>query len=241
MYSRLLRREQRTCARDACENVFETQLADPKQFCSQSCRTTVHNVKRGPRSEATKRKISESVSRVQKMYAQIRIKQPVLVDKFGRSFKLVKSCLRCAISFETARWQNHKYCSVQCAMKDIGSRPTSPRAARGKSGIRPDISPSINFYSRWEANFARAMNFLEVDWMFQPKRFDIGGQMYTPDFFLPEFDVWIEIKNFLSDYSRQRDDKFHLTHPAEALIMILKDDYLRLEKSYASHIPLWER
>jgi predicted nuclease of restriction endonuclease-like RecB superfamily len=125
-------------------------------------------------------------------------------------------------------------------MKVTGGKPTSPKASRGKAGIRPDIHPSLYFYSRWEANTARLYTFQNILWEFSPTTFDIGNQTYTPDFYLPESDTYIEVKNFWGEYSRIRDTKFRLAHKKVKLTVILKDEYHRLEKEYAHHIPLWE-
>lgn len=125
-------------------------------------------------------------------------------------------------------------------MKVIGGRPTSPRAARAKAGIRNDISQTIYFYSRWEANFARLMHFLHIAWIHQPKTFQFTSQKYTPDFYLPETDTYIEIKNFLSDYAKNRDGQFRELYPRLTLILILKDDYLALQEKYALKIAGWE-
>jgi len=125
-------------------------------------------------------------------------------------------------------------------MHVVGSKPTSPRASRGKAGIRKDISPSIYFYSRWEANIARLYEYLEVKWEYAPRVFDIGGQNYTPDFYLPETDTYVEVKNFWWKYSIERDKKFRERYKNLKLKVILKDEYLELEKRYAELIPAWE-
>lgn len=125
-------------------------------------------------------------------------------------------------------------------MTVIGGRPTSPKASKGKNGIRKDISPTINFYSRWEANIARMYTFLNMRWQYAPKSFDIGGQTYTPDFYLPEKDMYIEVKNFWWTYSKIRDEKFRTIYPHIHLDVVLKEEYLKLEKQYAHLIPNWE-
>ncbi|MFZ3043975.1 MAG: hypothetical protein WA058_02625 [Minisyncoccia bacterium] len=79
-----------------------------------------------------------------------------------------------------------------------------------------------------------------MKWEYTPKTFDIGGQMYTPDFHLPETDSYIEVKNFWGEYSRIRDEKFRATHPAVHLKVVLKEEYLELEKTYAHLILCWE-
>lgn len=125
-------------------------------------------------------------------------------------------------------------------MRIVGGRPTSPKASRGKAGIRKDINDVIYFYSRWEANIARLYTYLGVTWKYTPKSFDIGGQIYTPDFYLPESDTYVEVKNFWSEYSKTRDMKFRKTHQNLCLKVILKKEYLKLEKHYARLIPHWE-
>lgn len=125
-------------------------------------------------------------------------------------------------------------------MAIIGGRPTSAKAARGKAGIRKDISKTIYFYSRWEANIARLFNYSDIKWKHQPKIFDLKTQTYTPDFYLPEYDMYIEVKNFLWKYSEIRDRKFRKLYPDINLILLLKKNYLELEKEYSHLIENWE-
>jgi predicted nuclease of restriction endonuclease-like RecB superfamily len=125
-------------------------------------------------------------------------------------------------------------------MKVTGARVTSPKASRGKAGIRKDVDATIYFYSRWEANMARLYTHLGISWVYAPTSFDIGGQMYTPDFYLPQTATYIEVKNFWSGYSRRRDEKFRAAYPDIRLEVILKDQYLELEARYAAFIPNWE-
>ena len=133
-----------------------------------------------------------------------------------------------------------RFCSVKCAVHVTGSQPTSPRAARAKAGIRLDIDPKIYFFSRWEANYARILNLKKIKWIHQPQRFKLSTQYYTPDFYLPKTGTYIEIKNFLAEYSQKRDQDFRRLYPKEKLILILKVDYKKLEKKYAPIIKEWE-
>lgn len=225
------KREKRICKNKECRNIFETKPSNPKIFCSQNCSASYNNNLRGPHTLEWRRKISESLKKSPYHYS---IKGKILVPR------LIKNCLTCGKKFETPRWQNHKYCNVMCSIKDIGSRRTSPKAAKGKNGIRLDISPDINFYSRWEANFARILNLLNIKWQFQPRTFDLGSQKYTPDFYLPEYNIFIEIKNFLSDFSIERDQKFRKFYPDIKLLLITKEEYLDLQSNFAPLIKNWE-
>lgn len=87
---------------------------------------------------------------------------------------------------------------------------------------------------------ARLYSLQNIAWEFEPRAFDIGGQMYTPDFYLVKTDTYVEVKNFWGRYSRIRDTKFREVYPTLNLQVILKDEYLLLEKKYADLIPNWE-
>ncbi|MDP4001586.1 MAG: hypothetical protein Q8P69_00870 [bacterium] len=221
--------EVRVCARVGCKKHFKVKKFDPKKFCSQSCSAKVNNSNRPAMTLETKLKIAGS------MFGRPSIfKGKILVQRLN------KKCRKCGKSFNTTRWQNHLYCSVNCAMKDIGGRPTSPKAARAKSGIRLDIDSQIYFFSRWEANFARILNLLKIKWVFQPGVFDLKFQKYTPDFYLPEYDLYVEIKNFLSDYSARRDMAFRKLYPDKNLLLILRPEYTKLQSDFAEYIEEWE-
>lgn len=218
------------CARNDCGKIFITSHSDPRRFCSQSCAATVNNSKR-KWSEDIKQKIAEA--------ARNRPGPSKGILKVPR-VTAVCSNPKCNKVFTHERYLARKYCSVHCNITITGSRPTSPKASRGKAGIREDVSDSIYFYSRWEANMARLYTYLGVRWEYTPRSFDIGDHTYTPDFYLPESETYIEVKNFLGEYSRIRDEKFRTTHPTIHLKVILKDEYLELEQAYAHLIPLWE-
>ena len=52
---------------------------------------------------------------------------------------------------------------------------------------------------------ARLYTHLKVKWKYAPRSFDIGRHTYTPDFYLPGTNTYIEVKNFWGEYSRIRD------------------------------------
>ena len=220
------KREKRNCKRINCGKIFQVQLSDPKLFCSQTCSAIFNNVKRGAMPEEVKFKIASKLKGRPNPYKGVlRVPREIIVCEMPG----------CGNIFSN-NWRKKRFCSTRCA----GTRTTSPKAARGKSGIRPDISDILCFYSRWEANFARILNFLNIKWEFQPKIFKLENQRYTPDFYLPESNTYIEIKNFLSDYSKNRYDGFRKSYPDLRLVLILKEDYLKLQKRFAPLIKTWE-
>lgn len=230
----LHKREKRVCKRPECAKTFEVIPCDPKIYCGKSCAAIVNNAvtKKGVRRPMNVRlKIAQSLKgRASPLKGSIRVP----------SIEIICASPRCKKVFFRARWMSRKFCSNQCAMSVIGGKPTSPRAARGKAGIREDIHPSAYFYSRWEANIARLFNFFGMAWVHQPATFDIGAQNYTPDFYLPQLETYIEVKNFLGAYSQSRDERFRKLYPHIKLTLLLKEEYKKLEIAYAPFIKNWE-
>lgn len=230
IFNVIRKRGKRHCGRLGCDKEFEVIQSDPKIYCSRNCAAIVNNGNR-QHPEIVKFKIANSLKGRP---------SPLRGIKKVPQVKLVCENIGCKKIFTAEQWAHRKFCSIACAMNVIGRKPTSPKAARGISGTRKDIDGNLYFYSRWEANFARILNLLDIKWIYQAKTFDLGNHTYTPDFYLPQHDVWIEIKNFLSDYSKKRDEKFRECYPDSNLILILKKDYLKLQEKFAIYIKNWE-
>lgn len=220
----------KTCVREGCEARFETQPASRKRYCGSSCAARVSNANRYLRTE-TRKKISEKLKGKRSPFKGM-ILVPRLSSVCGNAV--------CGKAFVHERHRSRKFCSRTCAFKVINSRPTSAKASRGKSGIRPDIHPQYYFHSRWEANIARLYSYLGVEWVYEPRTFDLGSRTYTPDFYLPRENTYIEVKNFWNKHSEGRDLLFRMTYPEITLKVILKPEYLQLEHEYARQIPSWE-
>lgn len=48
--------------------------------------------------------------------------------------------------------------------------------------------------STWEIKYAQYLDSNNIKWLYESKTFDLGNTTYTPDFYLPETDEYIEIK-----------------------------------------------
>lgn len=52
-----------------------------------------------------------------------------------------------------------------------------------------------HFRSRLEARWAVFFDALGLKWEYEPEGFDLGGGVrYLPDFWLPDLDMWVEVK-----------------------------------------------
>lgn len=158
-----------------CENLHKK----PGKFCSRKCANS-----RGPRSEETKRKISESVKKSPSGFVLDRSKSHKN-KKLGKDVK----CLTCDNVFYRPKCKEYKkYCSSKCNPNIGGYRNNS---GRSKSGYYKKIYCGSTYELVWviynldhNIKFKKFEGFIEYS----------GGKKYFPDFF--QDDVIIEIKGY---------------------------------------------
>lgn len=221
----------RECANPGCLNQFKAKPYDPKKYCSHSCAAGVSNQGR-IQTIQTRQKISHWF----KTHSYFIPHNPKHIATLTCSNPDCRSLYSVPLYLAKKR----KYCSSTCAIKIIGGQTTSPKASKGKPGIRTDIDPQICFYSTWEANIARVFNLTGVKWQYAPKIFDLGLHTYRPDFYLPDNETYIEVKNFMGDYSKMRDSLFRSKFPNTKLHILSKYEYKQIEQEYKPLIENWE-
>ena len=104
-------------------------------------------------------------------------------------------------------------------MTKMSPKPDRLRlAATYKGGFRKDLNVFVR--SEWEAIVLRWLNYKNKKWEYEPKRFvfeDIksGTKSYFPDIYLPEEDIWIEIKGYTNKSDKTRLKRFKKYYPEE--------------------------
>lgn len=63
----------------------------------------------------------------------------------------------------------------------------------------PTVHRSIKMRSKLEASFAAALDQSGVEWVYEAEGFDIDGVWYLPDFWLPSFRAFVEVKGVIDD------------------------------------------
>lgn len=118
--------------------------------------------------------------------------------------------------------------------------------SRTKSGKRKDLD-NIFFRSAWEANIARYYNYIGIKWEYEPKTFIFdnvtrGSVSYTPDFYLPEEDKWIEVKGWMDSKSKTKLKRFARQYPEEykKLELIQQKEYNEIKRKMSGFIKNWE-
>jgi hypothetical protein len=88
---------------------------------------------------------------------------------------------------------------------------------------------TITMQSTWEVTFAKKMDRWRINWKYEPRSFYVGkgkwfGKYYLPDFYLPKFDLYVEIKGHLHKHSKRKLQAFRRRYPNIKWIMLQKDD-----------------
>jgi hypothetical protein len=81
--------------------------------------------------------------------------------------------------------------------------------------------------SSWEVDIIRILDLLDIKYMYEPRRFYFRKEResYLPDLYIPEYDVWIEIKGWMDKRSRRRCDLFMKYHKDKSFIILEQVEY----------------
>lgn len=113
-----------------------------------------------------------------------------------------------------------------------------------KAGWREDLGRY--FRSSWEANYARFLNFSKVGWKYEHKTFWFsnikrGTRSYTPDFYLPDENVYHEVKGWFDPKSTTKLKRMAKYHPDVKVIVIGREWFADANrKGLCRLIPNWE-
>lgn len=92
------------------------------------------------------------------------------------------------------------------------------------SGKRKFSFGAVAMRSRWEVAFASVFDDQGYEWEYEPKRFTLpSGATYTPDFYLPQVDLWVEVKGYLTPQAKAKFDEFCEMVGRRAVMVIGKD------------------
>lgn len=122
-----------------------------------------------------------------------------------------------------------------------------------KAGWR-EIGGVRKFYrSRWEANYARYLQWLKErgeisEWLHEPETFWFEGikrgvRSYLPDFKVTEPSgaiAYHEVKGWMDDRSRVCLKRMAKYHPAVKIILIDRKQYTAMKHKLMALVPEWE-
>lgn len=218
--SRTVERETRQCANPACTATFEAPVTSQQQFCGMTCARSVSNKERW----SDKRKMTTCPcgevfyspypkkyhsDECRAMYAGKRQKDP---DNY-----VTFNCLNCGK--EVTRLKNYggnlaqKYCSNECSAK------------HNRTKQHVVVEDAMVLDSPYEALFYGFMRLRKIPCERADRNLALsvnGSGWYCPDFYLPDLDLWVEVKGFEDDDDRLRYDVWRL--PGRKLAVLRRQE-----------------
>lgn len=116
------------------------------------------------------------------------------------------NCDYCDVDYYKPIGQETKYCGKQCQYK-AQSSGLHEIPSNGRLGFRYDLPSNYFFKSSLEADYARWCEATNISYVYEHKTFTVQydgrEKQYTPDFYHPDEDRYVELKAI------RRDRKFN--------------------------------
>ena len=139
-----------------------------------------------------------------------------------------------AIVLETGRFEEAERQPPEA--KDQPSFPPTP--------LTSQLTPAT-FAHPSEEEFARLLDFYQIEWIYEPRSFALqwegkASEMFTPDFYLPALDLYVEMTTLKPGLTRGKNRKVRRLrelYPEANIKLLARRDYDRLLAKYG-HGPL---
>lgn len=104
----------------------------------------------------------------------------------------------------------------------------------------------IDFHHASEAEFARLLNYYGIDWQYEPNQFPLQWrdgrpvEMFRPDFYLTEYDLYIELTTMRQALVRRKNRKLRLLralYPEINIKLLYRRDFHRLLSGFGLPAP----
>lgn len=124
------------------------------------------------------------------------------------------------------------FCSVSCLAKQITTAIDETHMVRYDPFISDEYAITNDPYATWDTRkrmFFRSsyekmvsdfFDIIEVRWMYEPYQFNVGTTIYVPDFYLPDKDLFVEVKGYWLNASRRKMSFFVQDYPNVNLLLI---------------------
>lgn len=138
----------------------------------------------------------------------------------------------CSVILERAELQQFK----ERVWKARERAARSPVHSTATSQLR-----SVEFAHESEAEMANLLDFYQIEWLYEPRSFPLAwngsgvSQMFTPDFYLPELDMYMELttmKQSLITEKNRKVKKLREMYPEINVRLVTKKDFVKLLSKY---------
>src|SRR5687767_12361927 len=109
-----------------------------------------------------------------------------------------------------------------------------------------DADAAARFAHPAEQEVARVLSFFRLRWAYEPTSFTLRrhadgsvAEMFTPDFYLPDLDLYIELTTMRQPLVTRKNRKARMLremYPNVRLRLLYRRDYVRLMECYRGEI-----
>ncbi|HXG90868.1 MAG TPA: hypothetical protein VNN73_00675 [Blastocatellia bacterium] len=113
-----------------------------------------------------------------------------------------------------------------------------------EADAEPSAGQAVNFAHKSEEEFARILDFYHIAWQYEPRAFEIEWDeegnptsSFTPDFYLPEHDQYIEIttlKQSLVTKKNRKVRRLRELYPEVNIKVLYASDFRKLIEKFAA-------
>ena len=170
-----------------CENIFVSYPSQQRSYCSKKCQNESKKVSVFKRTcEYCGDTFEGKPSELNSYYCSRKC--------FHKAGRITKTCITCSKPFEIKKSDNHlQRCSRECQYIDQSNGKIKIHL-NGRTGYRKDINLQDYFKSALEADFARFVLYMGYSYLYEKKTFITDKGAYTPDFYIPELNTYVELK-----------------------------------------------
>ena len=124
--------------------------------------------------------------------------------------------------------------------KDFKARKKPAELAQTPQLPTTSLRPT-EFAHPSEAEFARLLDFYRLEWLYEPRSFPLKwngsdiAEMFTPDFYLPELDFYVELTTLKQNLMTQKNRKVRRLkelYPEINIKLLTKNDFTKLLAKY---------
>lgn len=196
---RVSNRTELKCAQ--CEKIYSLPVSksSKSKFCSRACKdinSTIHNKKANCLSCNTEFVVKKGKQYCNRTCYLAKNKQP----------RVNLKCELCAKQYQKPIGKETKYCCKTC-QNTAQSSGLHEIPSNGRMGFRRDLPDRYFFKSSLEADYARWCEATNKSYVYEHKTFTVQydgrEKQYTPDFYHPDEDRYVELKAI------RRDRKFN--------------------------------
>jgi hypothetical protein len=140
----------------------------------------------------------------------------------GKGRKITKFC-KCGKKLS----RNYYDKCLDCAAKERkgNNNPMFGKIAHHGKWVK---YKGIKMRSTWEVKYAKWLDKQGTKWQYESKTFDLGNTTYTPDFYLPETDTYVEIKGWWRDDAKEKFELFRKKYYSMNIILLMKKELKKM-------------